>query len=183
MRRCQPIRRIPVILLGGLLPMARLRVTPVAVWFLRDSRKGSPTDMYLELSRLILCCSHHLSHKPGCQARHQSAGPKSHAYVCTRRCVNLVSHSPICLLTLCNLAHFCMPKSFANHEKLNFPNCAGKSMLEFPILSTGGLFPGGSKAGWNEPARVIITLSGSTATFCGLTYHDGKVKGGVAQCK
>ena len=75
-----------------------------------------------------------------------------------------------------------MPKTFSNHEALKFPNCAGKSMQEFPILSSGQLFPGGTKAGWDEPARVIFSLSGSTATFCGLTYHDGKKKGGVALC-
>ena len=76
-----------------------------------------------------------------------------------------------------------MPKGFGNHEALSFPNCAGKSLSEFPILSNGGVFPGGAKAGWGEPARVIFAVSGGSATFCGLTYHDGAKKGGVAPCK
>lgn len=76
-----------------------------------------------------------------------------------------------------------MPKGFGNREALSFPNCVGKPLSEFPILSKGGVFPGGRKAGWDEPARVIFAIDGGSVPFYGLTHHDGAKKSGVAPCK
>ncbi|KAK5711230.1 hypothetical protein LTS12_027950, partial [Elasticomyces elasticus] len=60
------------------------------------------------------------------------------------------------------------PKPFRNDEEFQFANCPDGELLEFPILSSGQVYGGGSP----EAFRVIYQdTDDGNGKYCGLLYH------------
>lgn len=74
------------------------------------------------------------------------------------------------------------PHVFKNYENINFPNCAGSTIWEYPVLRYGSnpWVPAGKSTklptgpnGEKEPDRVIFApTNANTVTYCGTITHD-----------
>lgn len=74
------------------------------------------------------------------------------------------------------------PHIFKNYEAISFPNCAGATIWEYPVLryGTNPWVPAGKNTkmptgpgGAKEPDRVIFAPTSSTSvTYCGMVTHD-----------
>lgn len=74
------------------------------------------------------------------------------------------------------------PHIFNNYEAISFPNCAGMTIWEYPVLryGTNPWVPAGKNTklptgpnGAKEPDRVIFAPTSSTSvTYCGTVTHD-----------
>ena len=73
------------------------------------------------------------------------------------------------------------PHEFTNYEDIKFPNCAGSTIWEYPVLRYGSnpwvprkntKLPTGPN-GKKEPDRVIfVPTNANMVTYCGTITHD-----------